>query len=78
MKLTSKYKGITYNNSINKLNKPWKAEICISQGGGVKFLGMHETEELAVKAYNNIAAAHNMETHFYTEVVYLKEGEKYV
>tara|TARA_R110000851_G_scaffold78000_4_gene172053 strand:+ start:607 stop:843 length:237 start_codon:yes stop_codon:yes gene_type:complete len=78
MKQTSKYKGISFNESINKISKPWRAEINTSGGGGLKFLGTYETEEQAVRAWNEVAEGHNMETHFYTEVFYIKEGEDYV
>ena len=78
MKLKSRYQGITYNDSVNGVEKPWKAEINLHGKGGVKFLGVFATEEEAIKKWNDVARGHGKETQLIREVVYLKEGEEYV
>jgi hypothetical protein len=76
MNVTSKYKGVEFVKSANKLEKPWRAYITVS--GSIKYLGNFETETLAAEAYNEVAYARGKETNFIREVIYLKEGEEYV
>ena len=70
----SKYKGITFIKSVNKIPKPWKAEIN-PHGGYFRQLGHYKTEEDAVDAYNEAAIGLGSETHFFTKVIYLEENE---
>lgn len=75
MKLTSRYKGVEYINSVVKIKKPWKATISPHKGGLCKWIGNFKTENEAAEAYNEIAKGHNMETNFITELRILQPGE---
>ena len=64
----SRYRGVEFIPSVNKLNKPWRATIGGGQFGGYTTqLGMFETELEAVTAYNEACPSRRMEPNIIIE-----------
>lgn len=57
-KISSKFYGISFNPSMKKLNKPWRARITCNKKEIL--IGLFNTEIEAAQAYNKYVVEHNL------------------